>query len=158
MMQAAPGTAAPRALGARVLRREDARLITGGGRYVSDVAVPGLLEAAFVRSPRAHAVIEAVHPDAARAAPGVVAVLLAEDLDGVARPLRAKNATPGYSECDTPVLATSASSRLGLIRTSCIQCAIFYLMKKLPAHSISPPVRLTKPPTTATGARCIGTW
>jgi aerobic carbon-monoxide dehydrogenase large subunit len=104
-MHADPGTAAPRALGARVLRREDARLVTGGGRYVSDVAVPGLLEAAFVRSPRAHAVIEAVDADAARAAPGVAAVLLAEDFDGVALPLRAKNATPGYSECDTPVLA-----------------------------------------------------
>ena len=104
-MASAPGSTAPRALGARVLRREDARLVRGGGRYVSDVAVPGLLEAAFVRSPRAHAVIEGIDADAARTAPGVVAVLLAEDLDGLALPMRAKNATPGYSECDTPVLA-----------------------------------------------------
>jgi aerobic carbon-monoxide dehydrogenase large subunit len=105
-MAADAGTAAPRALGARVLRREDARLVTGGGRYVSDVAVPGVLEAAFVRSPRAHATVEAIDAEAAREAPGVVAVLLAEDLDGVAIPLRAKNGTPGYSECDTPLLAT----------------------------------------------------
>ena len=104
-MASAPGSTAPRALGARVLRREDARLVRGGGRYVSDVAVPGLLEAAFVRSPRAHAVIEGIDAEAARTAPGVVAVLLAEDLDGLALPMRAKNATPGYSECDTPVLA-----------------------------------------------------
>ena len=69
------------------------------------MAVPGLLEAAFVRSPRAHAVIEGIDAEAARTAPGVVAVLLAEDLDGLALPMRAKNATPGYSECDTPVLA-----------------------------------------------------
>lgn len=104
-MDPAPGTAAPRALGARVLRREDARLVTGRGRYVSDVAPPGLLEAAFVRSPRAHALIEQIEVEAARAAPGVVAVLTAADLHGLALPLRAKNGTPGYSECDTPLLA-----------------------------------------------------
>ncbi|HEX3316479.1 MAG TPA: molybdopterin cofactor-binding domain-containing protein, partial [Solirubrobacteraceae bacterium] len=98
-------TAPPRALGARVLRREDARLVTGGRRYVSDVAPAGLLEVAFVRSPRAHATIEAIDAQAARAATGVVAVLLAEDLDGLTLPLRAHNATPNYQECDQPVLA-----------------------------------------------------
>ncbi|MGZ4203563.1 MAG: xanthine dehydrogenase family protein molybdopterin-binding subunit, partial [Thermoleophilaceae bacterium] len=104
-MQGDPGTAAPRALGARVLRREDARLVRGGGRYVSDVVLPGLLEAAFVRSTRAHARVRKVDAGAARAAGGVVAVILAGDLEGVALPIRAKNGTPGYSECDMPVLA-----------------------------------------------------
>jgi aerobic carbon-monoxide dehydrogenase large subunit len=98
-------TAAPRALGARVLRREDARLVTGGGRYISDVAPPRLLEVAFARSPRAHAAIEAIDAESARAAPGVVAVLLAEDLEEVALPIRARNRTPNYQECDQPVLA-----------------------------------------------------
>jgi carbon-monoxide dehydrogenase large subunit len=88
-----------------MLRREDARLVRGGGRYVSDVTPRGALEAAFVRSTRAHALIEGVERGAADAAPGVVAVMLAEDLRAVARPLRAKNGTPGYSECDTPLLA-----------------------------------------------------
>src|SRR5262249_40423203 len=37
--------------------------------------------------------------------PGVVAVLTAPDLDGLARPLRARKTTPGYHECDTPILA-----------------------------------------------------
>jgi carbon-monoxide dehydrogenase large subunit len=104
-MEAEPGTAAPRALGARVLRREDARLVTGHGRYVSDVALPGLLEAAFVRSTRAHALIRGIDAAAAAALPGVTAVIVAGDLDGVARPLRAKNGSPGYSECDMPILA-----------------------------------------------------
>jgi aerobic carbon-monoxide dehydrogenase large subunit len=104
-MHIEPGTAAPQALGARVLRREDARLVTGGGRYVSDVVVPGLHEAAFVRSSRAHAEIDGVDVSNALAAPGVVAVVAADDLDGVAIPLRAKNGSPGYSECDTPLLA-----------------------------------------------------
>jgi aerobic carbon-monoxide dehydrogenase large subunit len=100
-----PGTAAPKALGARVLRREDARLVTGRGRYVSDVALPGLLEAAFVRSTRAHALVHGVDVAAATGAPGVVAVIVAADLDGIATALRARNGTPGYSECDMPILA-----------------------------------------------------
>jgi carbon-monoxide dehydrogenase large subunit len=104
-MNTSPGTSAPRALGARVLRREDARLVTGHGRYVSDVVLPGLLEAAFVRSMRAHALIRGIDVAAALASPGVVAVIVAEDLDGVASPLRAKNGSPGYQECDMPVLA-----------------------------------------------------
>ncbi len=105
-MQHAPGTAAPRALGARVLRSEDARLLTGRGRYVSDVRPAGLLEAAFARSTRAHAEIEAIDVEAARAMPGVVAVIVASDLEGIASPIRARNGGPGYSECDMPVLAT----------------------------------------------------
>ena len=46
---------APSPFGAPVLRREDRRLITGAGRYVSDVVLPGMLHAAFVRSVHAHA-------------------------------------------------------------------------------------------------------
>ncbi|MEA2316663.1 MAG: aerobic carbon-monoxide dehydrogenase large subunit [Solirubrobacteraceae bacterium] len=97
--------ASPRAVGARVLRREDRRLLTGRGRYVSDVAPPGTLHAAFLRSPHAHARIDGIDTDGARALPGVVAVLTAADLRGIARPLRALSGSPGYQECDTPVLA-----------------------------------------------------
>jgi carbon-monoxide dehydrogenase large subunit len=104
-MAVQPRTATPHAVGARVLRREDARLLRGRGRYVSDVTPARTLEVAFVRSSRAHALIENLDVHAARAAPGVVAVVVAADLDGVVRPLRAKNGSPGYSECDTPVLA-----------------------------------------------------
>jgi carbon-monoxide dehydrogenase large subunit len=104
-MPARAATPTPHALGARVLRREDARLLRGRGRYVSDVKPARSLEAAFVRSSRAHAVIEHVGVEAARAAPGVARVIVAADLEGVARPLRAKNGSPGYAECDMPVLA-----------------------------------------------------
>jgi carbon-monoxide dehydrogenase large subunit len=100
-------------LGARVLRSEDARLLTGRGRYVSDVAPPGTLEVAFVRSTRAHARITNVDAEAARQAPGVVAVLTAADLDGVAIPIRAINGSPGYSECDTPLLAHDKVRMIG---------------------------------------------
>jgi carbon-monoxide dehydrogenase large subunit len=66
-------------LGSAVRRREDPRLVTGGGRFVDDLAPPGCLHAAFVRSSAAHARIE-VDVDAARQAPGVVAVFTAGDL------------------------------------------------------------------------------
>ena len=67
-------------LGNAVKRREDARLITGAGRYVDDRPPPGTLHAAFVRSPLAHATIRNIDVTAAAAAPGVVAVLTAADL------------------------------------------------------------------------------
>jgi carbon-monoxide dehydrogenase large subunit len=56
-------------------RREDRRFITGQGRYTSDWNFPGQLHAYFLRADRAHAVIRAIDASAARAHPGVVAVL-----------------------------------------------------------------------------------
>ena len=44
-------------IGSRVRRIEDAPLLRGNGRYIDDIAVPGLLHAAFVRSPHGHAAI-----------------------------------------------------------------------------------------------------
>src|SRR6185437_10925835 len=58
-----------------VLRREDARLLRGGGQYVGDLQAPGLLTAAILRSPHAHARIRSVDLDAARALPGVALAL-----------------------------------------------------------------------------------
>src|SRR5260370_25402450 len=70
-------------------RREDARFITGGGAYLDDVPFDRLAHAVVLRSPHAHAWIHAVKVDAARAAPGVLAVLTAVDAaaDGLG-PLR----------------------------------------------------------------------
>jgi carbon-monoxide dehydrogenase large subunit len=66
-------------IGAPVQRREDERLLTGTGHYADDTAIPHLAYAILVRSPHAHARIAAVDTQAARAAPGVLAVLTAED-------------------------------------------------------------------------------
>ncbi len=93
------------ALGARVLRKEDARLVRGRGRYVSDVMLPGQLHAAFVRSTNAHANVLEVDVSTARQLPGVVAVFTAADLASTVRPIRAISRAPGYRPCDTPVLA-----------------------------------------------------
>ncbi len=67
--------------GARVKRFEDRRILTGTGRYVDDVQLPGMLHASFVRSTIAHGRILSVDVDEARSLPGVVAVLTGEDLE-----------------------------------------------------------------------------
>ncbi len=64
-----------------VKRREDLRLLTGQGRYVDDIAPGDALCAHFLRSPVAHAEFAAPDLAAARAAPGVHAILTAEDLE-----------------------------------------------------------------------------
>jgi carbon-monoxide dehydrogenase large subunit len=69
-----------RHIGADHPRKEDARLLTGHGRYVDDLDVPGALHACFVRSPHAHARIVAIDTAAALALPGVVAVYTGHDL------------------------------------------------------------------------------
>ena len=74
-----------RLFGARVRRREDARLVTGRGRYVADVAHPGLLHVAVHRSPHAHARIVHVDPAEARRRPGVVHVLVPADVAALGR-------------------------------------------------------------------------
>jgi carbon-monoxide dehydrogenase large subunit len=69
-----------RYFGASVKRLEDPRLITGRGQYLDDIVVPDLLHVAVVRSPHAHARINQIDCDMARASTGVVAVLVADDL------------------------------------------------------------------------------
>jgi aerobic carbon-monoxide dehydrogenase large subunit len=66
--------------GTRILRREDDRLLRGTGRFLDDIVVPEMLYVAFHRSPHAHARIRAIDTTAARAVPGVVGVVVAEDL------------------------------------------------------------------------------
>jgi len=65
--------------GTPVKRREDPKLITGHGTFIDDITLPGTLYMAVVRSPHAHARIRRVDASAARAMPGVVAVITAEE-------------------------------------------------------------------------------
>ena len=75
------GQRATRWVGRSVPRVEDAALLTGRGRYIDDLGVrPGTLQTAILRSPHAHAEIEAIDCQAARAADGVFAVLTGADI------------------------------------------------------------------------------
>ena len=67
-------------IGASVRRKEDQRFLTGKGKYVDDIQLPGQTYASFVRSPHAHAKIKSVDTKAAAASPGVVMVLTGADV------------------------------------------------------------------------------
>ena len=92
---------AGRYVGQSVLRTEDLRLLTGRGRFVADVSFAGEVHAAFVRSPYPHARVGAIDATAARALPGVVAVLTAADLEPATRPLQ----VPGHDATFGPLAA-----------------------------------------------------
>jgi aerobic carbon-monoxide dehydrogenase large subunit len=70
------------AIGEAVLRKEDAKLLTGQGRYVDNLSAPGMVWAHLVRSPYAHARIRSVDLSAAREAEGVVAAFSGAELAG----------------------------------------------------------------------------
>ena len=76
-------TVGERFVGQRVLRHEDPRFLTGRGRYVDDIPMPGVLHVAFARSDVARGEIHSVDTSEAMAMPGVVAVYADGDLDSL---------------------------------------------------------------------------
>ena len=93
------------AIGQAVPRKEDLRLVTGRGTYVSDLQLPRTRHVAFLRSPQAHADITAVDARQAREMAGVQAVFTSESKGFSTTALRALSALPGYIETAQPVLA-----------------------------------------------------
>jgi aerobic carbon-monoxide dehydrogenase large subunit len=89
----------PGLIGARIPRLEDRPLLTGRGRFVDDIALPGLLHAAFVRSPHPHALVRGVDAAAVRALAGVHAVLTLDDL----APVMARRRMLRHSNSGTPL-------------------------------------------------------
>jgi carbon-monoxide dehydrogenase large subunit len=73
-------TTVRRYVGQSVKRVEDPSFLVGSARFVDDIALPGMLHAAFVRSPHAHARIISIDKSRALALDGVVAVYTADDL------------------------------------------------------------------------------
>src|SRR5512146_181406 len=70
-------------VGKRFKRKEDPRLVRGISHYTDDIKLPNLAHCVFVRSPHAHARILSINADAARAHPGVLAVVTSADLEGL---------------------------------------------------------------------------
>ena len=84
-------------VGRPLTRREDARLLTGRGRYIGDIARDGMLHAAVLRSPRPHGRIRRIDTTKAAALPGVVGVFTAADFAGFLKPIRPRiGALPGF--------------------------------------------------------------
>src|SRR5207247_8658899 len=83
-----------RYFGAAVRRREDPRFLRGEARYVDDVTLPGMLHAAFLRAPHAHARLARIDTVAAKALAGVAAVFTFDDLARWMKPLPLFGAPP----------------------------------------------------------------
>src|ERR1700733_10334926 len=95
-------------IGKRIVRIEDPDLIRGKARFVDDIHIDGILHAAFVRSPHAHAKILSVGKDGALAAPGIRAVLTADDIASYVTTDRLAVALPDRTykqQRDRPILA-----------------------------------------------------
>jgi aerobic carbon-monoxide dehydrogenase large subunit len=102
-------------IGASVLRKEDARFLRGRGQYVADIALPGVSEIAFLRSPVAHARIRAIRKPAGAEA----SVFTREDLASV-RSVQAKLGIPGFKASDYPPLAHEKVRFVGEAVAMCV--------------------------------------
>ena len=104
-----------RGVGASLPRKEDHRLLHGRGEFVADIAMPGTMDVAFVRSPLAHARIRGV----ARPAGVEDLVYAAGDLAGV-RPIVARSGLPGFKVSEQPVLAAERVRYAGEPVAACV--------------------------------------
>src|ERR1700712_1553378 len=102
-------------VGARVRRKEDARLLAGRGQFVGDIKLPNMLEVAFVRSPIAHGRLRAViKPEGYEAQ-----VYTMDDLVGV-KPIRAVSALAGFKPSNQWPLARDKVRQVGETIAMCV--------------------------------------
>jgi aerobic carbon-monoxide dehydrogenase large subunit len=100
-------------VGQSVTRVEDDRLLTGRGRYVADVDPPGVLHAAFLRSPLAHARIKRIDVASAKRAPGVVTVFTGADIARLTRPFPPFFMLPGLYNPSFPAMSADEVRHVG---------------------------------------------
>jgi len=102
-------------VGARLIRKEDDRLMRGRGQFVADLRFAGMQDVAFVRSPLAHARIRGISaPQSFKHA-----VFAAADLVGV-KPIRAVSGLRGFKVSEQPVLATDKVRFVGELLAMCV--------------------------------------
>ena len=102
-------------VGASLPRKEDHRLLHGRGEFVADIAMPGTMDVAFVRSPLAHARLRGVTKPAGEEG----RVFTAADLAGV-RPIVARSGLPGFKVSEQPVLAAERVRYAGESIAACM--------------------------------------
>lgn len=102
-------------VGARLLRKEDDRLMRGRGEFVGDIRLAGMRDVAFVRSPLAHARIKDI-----RIPPQYKdSVFTASNLVGV-KPIRAVSGLPGFKVSEQPILAFEKVRQVGELIAMCV--------------------------------------
>jgi aerobic carbon-monoxide dehydrogenase large subunit len=102
-------------IGVSLPRREDDRYLRGRGRFVADIAVPGMMDVAFVRSPLAHARHRGIGKPPGREA----AVCVMADLVGV-KGIRADTALAGFRSSVQPILAHDKVRHVGEPIAACL--------------------------------------
>jgi carbon-monoxide dehydrogenase large subunit len=102
-----------RYVGARVLRSEDPRFLTGRASYTDDVEPPDTLHAAFLRSPHAHADVVSIDTARASVTPGVAAVLVQADFEAVLDPVMPDLQRPEVHNVARHVLDSSRAYYVG---------------------------------------------
>jgi carbon-monoxide dehydrogenase large subunit len=100
-------------VGKPIKRKEDPRLVQGIAHYVDDLKLAGMLHMGIVRCPYAHARIRSIDTTKARTAPGVVAVITAEDIDGAIGPVPCGAMIPDMKPAPRFVLATGEARFVG---------------------------------------------
>lgn len=100
-------------IGQRMPRTEDAKLLTGRGKYLNDVNVLGQLHACFVRSPAAHGQIVSIETSAAAELPGVHLVWTASDIEAHGPGIEAVYAVDGSMVMTMPLLAKNVVRYVG---------------------------------------------
>jgi len=92
-------------IGSPVERLEDLRFTRGQGRYVDDLAPPGLLHAVILRSPVAHGTIRSLATDTAAAMPGIAAIITAAEIGAVPKIPMRMEPLPALTRFIQPVIA-----------------------------------------------------
>ena len=105
--------ARPKMIGARVQRLEDPRMLTGHGRFLDDINLPGTLHIAFCRSDHGHARIMAIDSAEAAGMSGVAAVITAADIEGLVKTVRATSTMAHFHGTELPVLANDKVRHVG---------------------------------------------
>src|ERR1051326_4739047 len=100
-------------IGRAMKRVEDPRLVKGAGTYTDDLRLPGMLHAAILRSPHAHAKITKIDTSAAKSLPGVVAVLTGADVNASCGLVPCAASIPDLKAPQPPVLPGDPGAFLG---------------------------------------------
>lgn len=109
MTDTASDTTNPHGVGASPLRKEDARHLSGRGRFVADIPAENALEAAILRSPVAHGILKGIDPGDI---PSGCHVFSAHDFPDIG-PIRAVPRVPGFKASDFPIFATGKVRYVG---------------------------------------------
>ena len=123
-MIAAEAPSTLRYTGMSVKRLEDPRLLTGRARYLDDLALARMLFVSFVRSPHAHARINRIDATAARALPGVLAVVTPDELLAVTKPLAPRLEGGGFAPTAWPALADGVARFCGEAVAAIVCCCV----------------------------------